>query len=77
MFGVSVWTLVAWQALGGVGGAFAGEPMWKIWSQELFPCLLRASAQGATTFFCGGYCLCEAPVLRRVTGVPHSAGEHL
>jgi inositol transporter-like SP family MFS transporter len=51
VFGVSVWTLVAWQALGGIGGAFAGEPMWKIWSQELFPTLLRASAQGATTFF--------------------------
>jgi inositol transporter-like SP family MFS transporter len=51
IFGVSVWTLVAWQALGGIGGAFAGEPMWKIWSQELFPTLLRSSAQGATTFF--------------------------
>jgi inositol transporter-like SP family MFS transporter len=51
LFGVSVWTLVAWQALGGIGGAFAGEPMWKIWSQELFPTLLRSSAQGATTFF--------------------------
>jgi inositol transporter-like SP family MFS transporter len=51
VFGVSVWTLVAWQALGGIGGAFAGEPMWKIWSQELFPTLLRASAQGTTTFF--------------------------
>jgi inositol transporter-like SP family MFS transporter len=25
--------------------------MWKIWSQELFPTLLRSSAQGATTFF--------------------------
>src|SRR4051794_36425496 len=51
VFGVAVWTLVAWQALGGIGGAFAGEPMWKIWSQELFPTLLRSSAQGATTFF--------------------------
>jgi inositol transporter-like SP family MFS transporter len=51
LFGVSVGTLVAWQALGGIGGAFAGEPMWKIWSQELFPTLLRSSAQGATTFF--------------------------
>ena len=51
VFGVSVWTLVAWQALGGIGGAFAGEPMWKIWSQELFPTLLRSSAQGVTTFF--------------------------
>src|SRR3954447_8823880 len=51
VFGVSVWTLVAWQALGGIGGGFAGEPMWEIWSQELFPTLLRSSAQGATTFF--------------------------
>jgi inositol transporter-like SP family MFS transporter len=51
VFGVSVWTLVLWQALGGIGGAFAGEPMWKIWSQELFPTLLRSGAQGATTFF--------------------------
>ena len=51
VFGVSAVTLVLWQALGGIGGAFAGEPMWKIWSQELFPTLLRSSAQGATTFF--------------------------
>ena len=51
VFGVSTATLVLWQALGGIGGAFAGEPMWKIWSQELFPTLLRSSAQGATTFF--------------------------
>jgi inositol transporter-like SP family MFS transporter len=51
LFGVSTVTLVLWQALGGIGGAFAGEPMWKIWSQELFPTLLRSSAQGATTFF--------------------------
>jgi inositol transporter-like SP family MFS transporter len=51
VFGISAVTLVAWQALQGIGGAFAGEPMWKIWSQELFPTLLRSSAQGATTFF--------------------------
>jgi inositol transporter-like SP family MFS transporter len=51
VFGISAATLVAWQALQGIGGAFAGEPMWKIWSQELFPTLLRSSAQGATTFF--------------------------
>ena len=51
MFGVSVGTLIAWQALGGIGGAFAGEPMWKIWSQELFPTLLRSSGQGTTVFF--------------------------
>jgi MFS transporter, SP family, inositol transporter len=51
VFGISAVTLVAWQGLQGIGGAFAGEPMWKIWSQELFPTLLRSSAQGATTFF--------------------------
>lgn len=51
VFGVSTVTLVLWQALGGIGGAFAGEPMWKIWSQELFPTLLRSGSQGATTFF--------------------------
>jgi inositol transporter-like SP family MFS transporter len=51
VFGVSLSTLIGWQALSGIGGAFAGEPMWKIWSQELFPTLLRSSAQGATTFF--------------------------
>lgn len=51
VFGVSLWTLIAWQGLSGIGGMFAGEPMWKIWSQELFPTLLRSSAQGATTFF--------------------------
>jgi inositol transporter-like SP family MFS transporter len=51
VFGVSALTLVAWQSLSGIGGMFAGEPMWKIWSQELFPTLLRSSAQGATTFF--------------------------
>jgi inositol transporter-like SP family MFS transporter len=51
VFGISAVTLVLWQALGGIGGAFAGEPMWKIWSQELFPTLLRSSAQGATIFF--------------------------
>jgi inositol transporter-like SP family MFS transporter len=43
-------TLVACALLSGVGGAVAGEPMWKIWSQELFPTLLRATAQGLTTF---------------------------
>jgi inositol transporter-like SP family MFS transporter len=50
VFGFQPWTLVACSLLSGVGGAFAGEPMWKIWSQELFPTLLRSTAQGVTTF---------------------------
>jgi inositol transporter-like SP family MFS transporter len=51
LFGVNLVSLAAWQILQGVGGAFAGESMWKVWSQELFPTLLRSTAQGATTFF--------------------------
>ncbi|WP_195763483.1 MFS transporter [Duganella guangzhouensis] len=51
VFGVNVISLAAWQIMQGVGGAFAGESMWKVWSQELFPTLLRTTAQGATTFF--------------------------
>jgi inositol transporter-like SP family MFS transporter len=51
VFGVNLVSLAAWQILQGVGGAFAGESMWKVWSQELFPTLLRSTAQGATTFF--------------------------
>ncbi|MBB3219524.1 MFS transporter [Pseudoduganella umbonata] len=51
VFGVNVFSLAAWQILQGIGGAFAGESMWKVWSQELFPTLLRSTAQGATTFF--------------------------
>lgn len=51
IFGVNVVSLAAWQILQGVGGAFAGESMWKVWSQELFPTLLRSTAQGAATFF--------------------------
>jgi inositol transporter-like SP family MFS transporter len=51
VFGVNVVSLAAWQILQGIGGAFAGESMWKVWSQELFPTLLRSTAQGVTTFF--------------------------
>jgi inositol transporter-like SP family MFS transporter len=51
LFGVKLGTLATWQILQGIGGAFAGESMWKVWSQELFPTLLRSTAQGATTFF--------------------------
>jgi len=32
----------------GIGGALAGEPFYKTWSQELFPTLLRGTAQGIT-----------------------------
>jgi inositol transporter-like SP family MFS transporter len=35
-------------ALFGIGAALAGEPFYKTWSQELFPTMLRTTAQGLT-----------------------------
>lgn len=32
----------------GVGAAIAGEPFYKVWSQEMFPTMLRTTAQGLT-----------------------------
>jgi MFS transporter, SP family, inositol transporter len=32
----------------GIGSAFAGEAIYKVWSQEFFPTLLRSTAQGIT-----------------------------
>jgi inositol transporter-like SP family MFS transporter len=34
--------------LGGIGAALAGEAFYKVWSQEMFPTLLRSTAQGIT-----------------------------
>lgn len=44
--GVSVATLITWQVLGAIGGAFAFEAILKVWTQESFPTLLRSTAQG-------------------------------
>ena len=46
MFGVSVTTLLLWQILAAIGGAFAFEAILKVWTQESFPTLLRSTAQG-------------------------------
>src|ERR687893_265900 len=32
----------------GIGAAIAGEPHYKVWSQEVFPTMLRTTAQGVT-----------------------------
>ncbi|GGF36423.1 MFS transporter [Microbacterium sorbitolivorans] len=50
IFGAHVWSLVALGVLFSLGGAIAGEPMYKVWSQELFPTQFRATAQGMTMF---------------------------
>jgi inositol transporter-like SP family MFS transporter len=46
ILGVSVTTLLLWQILGAIGGAFAFEAILKVWTQESFPTLLRSTAQG-------------------------------
>ena len=46
-FGFNLTTIVVQTALGLFGFAFAFEGIMKVWTQEAFPTLLRASAQGA------------------------------
>lgn len=52
IFGFSAVTLIILAVCYAMAGAVFGEPMWKVWSQELFPTTLRATAQGTTTAFC-------------------------
>jgi len=51
VLGVTVPTLVVMGLLGAMGGAVAGEPMFKVWAQELFSTLYRSSAQGVMIAF--------------------------
>jgi MFS transporter, SP family, inositol transporter len=51
LLGPSRSALVAVMFLSGLGNSFAGEAVYKVWSQELFPTLLRATAQGVTMAF--------------------------
>jgi inositol transporter-like SP family MFS transporter len=51
LLGPSKSTLVAVMLISGLGNSFAGESVYKVWSQELFPTLLRATAQGVTMAF--------------------------
>lgn len=46
ILGVHLWTLVTMGVVGSIAGAIAGEPMFKIWAQELFPTVYRSTAQG-------------------------------
>lgn len=46
VLGFSFPTLIVMQIAGAIGGAFAFEAIMKIWTQESFPTLLRASVQG-------------------------------
>jgi inositol transporter-like SP family MFS transporter len=51
VFGVTALTLTIMGVVGALAGAIAGEPMYKIWSQELFPTAHRSTAQGITMAF--------------------------
>jgi len=44
--GVQVWTLVTMAVLASLAGIIAGEPMFKVWAQELIPTVYRSTAQG-------------------------------
>ncbi|WP_297567047.1 MFS transporter [uncultured Faecalibaculum sp.] len=44
--GSSLWLIVAWIALQNVGSTFAGEAMYKVWTQESFPAAYRSGIQG-------------------------------
>ncbi len=50
-FGFSLATLSISLALAAVGGSFAFEGIMKVWAQESFPTMLRASAQGSIIGF--------------------------
>lgn len=49
--GITVAALVLFGVLYSIAGAVAGEPMYKVWSQELFPTQIRATAQSFTIAF--------------------------
>jgi len=46
LFGFSFATMIVYTALNGIGGAFAFEGIMKVWTQESFPTMVRATAQG-------------------------------
>jgi inositol transporter-like SP family MFS transporter len=51
LLGANRFTLVAVLLVSGLGNAFAGEAIYKVWSQELVPTLLRTTAGGLTMAF--------------------------
>ncbi|WP_062298804.1 MFS transporter [Demequina maris] len=50
-FGVNVLPLVIMGFIGSIAGAVAGEPMFKVWAQELIPTTYRSTAQGVMIGF--------------------------
>jgi inositol transporter-like SP family MFS transporter len=54
--GANIVASIANILLFGIGAAIAGEPHYKTWSQEVFPTMLRTTAQGITFAF-ARFCL--------------------
>ena len=54
--GANIVAAIANIVLFGIGAAIAGEPHYKVWSQEVFPTMLRTTAQGITFAF-ARFCL--------------------
>ena len=61
MGGTNLWVIVGATALMNFGSPFAGETMYKVWTQESFPIEIRASVQGFINGFsrllCGLFAL--------------------
>ncbi|MEB3370036.1 MFS transporter [Saccharopolyspora sp. S2-29] len=51
LFGASQVSILFVVFLFVLGSSFAGEPLYKVWAQELIPTLLRGTTQGATMAF--------------------------
>jgi inositol transporter-like SP family MFS transporter len=51
LFGATQASLLAMVFVWALGSCFAGEALYKVWSQELVPTLLRGTGQGLTMFF--------------------------
>jgi inositol transporter-like SP family MFS transporter len=71
--GVSTVTLALTTMLFAFGGNMAGEPMFKVWSQELFPTLHRSTAQGIMI----GFTRLIAAVVALVTPVLAAQGPQI
>lgn len=49
IFGISINTVIIALVLTTAGGILCGEFMYRVWAQEMFPTLLRSTAQGLST----------------------------
>jgi inositol transporter-like SP family MFS transporter len=61
IFGATISTMLIVLVVPQLAAAFCGEALYKVWTQELFPTLLRSTAQGLTIFLsraaCAGFAL--------------------